>query len=203
METFSALLAICAGNSPVPGEFPAQRPVTRSFDVYFDLCLNKRLKKQWWGWWFETLSRPLWRHRNELGKKDRGNILPKLKLYSNRTKSSSSITVWWIIQSLWNSTQNMTKLENAWTIRRDSLHLSSILFSFSNTERQKQTTPYPKQLGLRWLMGTYIDLHYVCIYIYICICLKISEQIRLIFLTECKNVYILLYHDQRTQGFAP
>ena len=35
METFSALLAICAGNSPVPGEFPAQRPVTRSFDVFF------------------------------------------------------------------------------------------------------------------------------------------------------------------------
>ena len=64
METFSALLAICAGNSPVPGEFPTQRPVTRSFDVFFDLCLNKRLSKQWWGWWFETLSRPLWRHRN-------------------------------------------------------------------------------------------------------------------------------------------
>ena len=33
METFSALLAICAGNSPVPGEFPSQRPATRSFDV--------------------------------------------------------------------------------------------------------------------------------------------------------------------------
>ena len=42
MKTFSALLAICAGNSPVPGEFPAQRPVTRSFDVLFDLRLNKR-----------------------------------------------------------------------------------------------------------------------------------------------------------------
>ena len=40
MELFSALLAICAGNSPVTGEFPAQRPVTRSFDVFFDLCLN-------------------------------------------------------------------------------------------------------------------------------------------------------------------
>ena len=40
METFSALLAICAGNSPVPGEFPTQRPVTRSFDVFFDLRLN-------------------------------------------------------------------------------------------------------------------------------------------------------------------
>ena len=37
METFSGLLAICAGNSPVTGELPAQRPVTRSFDVFFDL----------------------------------------------------------------------------------------------------------------------------------------------------------------------
>ena len=64
METFSALLAICAGNSPVPGEFPAQRPVTRSFDVFFDLRLNKRLSEQSWGWWFETLSRTLWRHCN-------------------------------------------------------------------------------------------------------------------------------------------
>ena len=66
METFSALLAICAGNSPVPGEFLAQRPVTRNFDVFFDLRLNKRLGKQSWGWWFETPSRPLWRHRNVL-----------------------------------------------------------------------------------------------------------------------------------------
>ena len=64
METFSALLAICAGNSPVSGEFPTQRPVTRSFDVYFDLRPNKRLSKHSWGWWFETLSSPLWRHRN-------------------------------------------------------------------------------------------------------------------------------------------
>ena len=66
METISALLAICAGNSPVPGEFPAQRPVTRNFDVFFDLRLNKRLRKQSWGWWFVTLSRPLWRHFNVL-----------------------------------------------------------------------------------------------------------------------------------------
>ena len=64
METFSALLSICAGNSPVIGEFPAQRPVTRSLDVFFDLRLNKRLSKQTWGWWFETSSRPLWRHCN-------------------------------------------------------------------------------------------------------------------------------------------
>ena len=64
METFSALLAICAGNSPVTGEFTAQRPVTRSLDIFFDLRLNKRLSKQQWGWWFQTLSRPLWRHCN-------------------------------------------------------------------------------------------------------------------------------------------
>ena len=64
METFSALLALYAGNSPVPGEFPTQRPVTRSFDVYFDLRPNRRLSKQSWGWWFETASWPLWRHRN-------------------------------------------------------------------------------------------------------------------------------------------
>ena len=62
---FSTLLAICAGNSPVPGEFPTQRPVTRSFDVFFDLRLNKWLSKQSWGWWFETLSGPLWRQCND------------------------------------------------------------------------------------------------------------------------------------------
>ena len=45
METFSTLLALCAGNSTVTGEFPAQRPVTRSFDVSFDLHLNKWLSK--------------------------------------------------------------------------------------------------------------------------------------------------------------
>ena len=64
METFSVLLAICAGNSPVNGEFPAQRPVTRSFDIFFDLRLNKRLSKQWRGWWLETPTHPLWRHCN-------------------------------------------------------------------------------------------------------------------------------------------
>ena len=66
METFSALLAICAGNSLVTGEFPSQRPVTRSFDVFFNPRLNKRLRKQSWVWWCETPPHPLWRHRNEI-----------------------------------------------------------------------------------------------------------------------------------------
>ena len=65
MQTFSALLAICSGNLPVTGEFSAQRPVTWSFDVFFDQRMNKRLSKQSWGWWFQTPSLPLWRHCSE------------------------------------------------------------------------------------------------------------------------------------------
>ena len=64
METISSLLALCAWNSPVNGEFPSQRPATRSLGVFFDLRPNKRLSKQSWCWWFETLSCPLWRQRN-------------------------------------------------------------------------------------------------------------------------------------------
>ena len=64
METFTELLALCAGNSPVTREFPSQRPVTQSFDVFFDMRLNKQLSKQSWGWWFETPSSSLWHHCN-------------------------------------------------------------------------------------------------------------------------------------------
>ena len=52
--------------------FPTQSPVTRSFDVFFDLRLNKRLSKQPWGWWFETPSCSLWRQCNDIGS---GNVL--------------------------------------------------------------------------------------------------------------------------------
>ena len=67
MESFPVLLVICAGNSPVTGEFPSQRPVTRIFDIFFDLRLNKLLSKQSWGMWFETPLRPIWRHCNDSG----------------------------------------------------------------------------------------------------------------------------------------
>ena len=95
METFSALLAICAGNSPVPGEFPAQRPVTRSFDVSFDLHPNKRLSKQWWGWWFETPSCPLWRHPNVIsfGK-------PTLQVCETKPRALNSMIIKsWLFQA--------------------------------------------------------------------------------------------------------
>ena len=54
METFSALLALGAGNSPVTGELPSQRPVTQIFDVFFDALLNKRFSKQPTCWWIES-----------------------------------------------------------------------------------------------------------------------------------------------------
>ena len=57
METFSALLALCAGNSPVTGDLPSQMAVARGFGVFFDFRLNKR--------WFETPSCSLWRHCND------------------------------------------------------------------------------------------------------------------------------------------
>ena len=66
METFSLLLAFWAGISPVTPEFPSQRPVTQSFDVSFDLRLNKWLYKPsgrtpviW------EPSRSSWRHCND------------------------------------------------------------------------------------------------------------------------------------------
>ena len=80
MRTLYTLLALCAGNSSMTGDFPAQSPVTRSF-VFFDLRLNKRLNKQSWDWWFETPQRPLWRHCNDL-------------MRTNNLATSKMIIVW-------------------------------------------------------------------------------------------------------------
>ena len=48
--------------------FPRYWPRTKvsdSFDVFSDLHPNKWLSKQFWGWWFEMSSRPLWRRCND------------------------------------------------------------------------------------------------------------------------------------------
>ena len=63
-KTFPRYWPFVRGIHRPPLNSPQERPVTWSFDVFFDLRLNKRLSKQWWGWWFETPSRPLWRHCN-------------------------------------------------------------------------------------------------------------------------------------------
>ena len=75
------------GEFTVPGEFPTQRPVTRGFDVYFDLRPNKRLSKQSWGWWFEMPSRPLWRHLN-------GAITGRAHFAIARQSNLMSIKMW-------------------------------------------------------------------------------------------------------------
>ena len=77
MEIFSALLALCAGNSPVTGEFTAQRPVTRSFDVLFDLRLNKWLSKQTWDRWLEMPLHSLLHHCNVWGDHERDYMYRK------------------------------------------------------------------------------------------------------------------------------
>ena len=62
--------SVATGNSPVTGEFPSHRPVTRSFHVFFDLRLNKRLSKQSRRWCFETPLHSLWRHCNVVPNSD-------------------------------------------------------------------------------------------------------------------------------------
>ena len=62
MEIIFTLLGLCAGKSPVTGEVPSQRPVTRCFGVFFDLRLNQWLSKHSRRRWFKTPSRSFWRH---------------------------------------------------------------------------------------------------------------------------------------------
>ena len=76
MEIISALLALCEGNSPVTGEFPLHRPVTRSLRVFFDVRLNKRVRKQSKRWWFETRLCTLWRHCNGVPPQPPGPSVP-------------------------------------------------------------------------------------------------------------------------------
>ena len=77
METFSALLAICAGNSPVTGEFPTQRPVTWNFDVFFDLRHNKR-----------------WVNNGEAGDLSRHRAHYNVTVMSTTSKQQHLISIW-------------------------------------------------------------------------------------------------------------
>ena len=94
METFTALLAIFAGNSPVTGEFPTQRPVTRSFDVFFDLRLNKQLSKN-------REAGDLRRHRAHYG-------VTVMMLWWNITKTVSHLSTWKNISATWRTANART-----------------------------------------------------------------------------------------------
>ena len=115
METFSALLTIRVGNSPVTGEFPAQRPVTRSFDVFFHLRLNKGLSKQWWGWWFETPSRPFRRHSNDLPTPE--SQLYRVSTRGTRTQYFVILTVELYCNFIFTSTNMSTDLNGCVLVR--------------------------------------------------------------------------------------
>ena len=97
-----------------PRNWPfVQRPVTRSFDVFFDLRLNKRLSKQPWGWWFETLSWSLWRQCNGVikvadNKQDWYHHMryPKKLLDKRVVVSIFNFTIRWMINWLKNVDAN-------------------------------------------------------------------------------------------------
>ena len=65
MEAFSALLSLCAGNSPATVNSPHRGQWRGTLMFFFDLRRNKRFSKQPWGWWFKTPSWSLWRQCNE------------------------------------------------------------------------------------------------------------------------------------------
>ena len=129
METFSALLAICAGNSPVSGGFTAQRLFTRSFDVFFDLCLNKRLRKQWWGWLFETLSLPLWRHCNAPGSiSTNDDYCPRRHMVSLSELDKSILGMW--CNQLWDK-KKYRKISNMRLTKSPNLNDSRLVLKLS------------------------------------------------------------------------
>ena len=70
-------------------------PVTRSFDVFFDLRLNERLRKQSWGWWFETPSRPLWRHSNDFSRWWQWHIFATNNYYGDANIAAASLIFSW------------------------------------------------------------------------------------------------------------
>ena len=90
-NTFRVTGPLC-GEFYGPGEFPAQRPVTWSFDVFFDLRLNKRLSKQPWGWWFETPPWSLWRQVNVMW--PCSPRIFKSERYSNRFSSNKMLVIY-------------------------------------------------------------------------------------------------------------
>ena len=81
------------GEFTVSGEFPAQRPMTRSFDIFSYLRLNKRLSKQSWGWWFETLSCSLWRQCNVSSHTTQQCCKRRILYFANHNHNANALNV--------------------------------------------------------------------------------------------------------------
>ena len=119
MEVFSASMALRAGNSPVTGGDPSQRPVTRSFDVFTCFWIKRSLSKQPWGWWFETPSRSLWRHGN---------------WWICRVEySSGTLFQWWnIYLYMWTTCESILLKKHPIWKKNDHGTLRELALSFSN-----------------------------------------------------------------------
>ena len=154
METFSALLAICAGNSPASAEFPAQRPVTRSFDVFFDLCLNKRLRKQSRGWWFETLSIPLWRHCHGCS---------SIPLFTQKWKQGLPLRYYFHVQQV-SSQLPFGNIWHLWMLLGETNELCSIIKTHTTHHHSSR-----KQVPFQAPVYTFNTHH-------ICVCARASIQ---------------------------
>ena len=103
--TFSALLVFFAGHTPATSEFPSQRPVTRNFDIFFDLRPNKRLRKEPWRQWFGAPSCSLWRYCNKNWSTE---MNPKLSSYMVRAPNCQSL---WPIDVIWQHTPLWTLVQ--------------------------------------------------------------------------------------------
>ena len=134
------------------GEFPAQRPVTRSFDVFFNQCLYKRLSKQWWGWWSETTSRLSWRQCNVIG------------WYRSRVNWPHTMTVL-IMCSFIGRCVCFLSIYNVWMVRANDKRRSEITLSligwyhYHGTRDYRQTTDQECPSELLWQISIPSPIH--------------------------------------------
>ena len=136
---FRATRPLC-GEFTGPGEIPAQRPVTRTVHVFFDLRLNKRLIKQPWGWWFETPSWSLWRHCNEF-----------LFSYIVKNVYVHKYLKW----NIWNIVVYYNRIKNVITTLMTEMHIRRAanpqkVFYLRSLMHTHPPPPPPYTLSLQW-----------------------------------------------------
>ena len=139
-----------------PGEFPTQKPVTRSFDVYFDLRPNKWLSKQSWGWWFETLSCSLWRHRNDR------NAIHVANTWNNYVVSSTNVNEFQLL--CWVSTYHLwSHTSKLWMIINDDKCVCVCIYSLYDIDNEYAEKCFIcfRKRGMIVLWKLYI-LHWSC-----------------------------------------
>ena len=158
------------------GEFPTQSPVTRSFDVFFDLRLNKRLSKQPWGWWFETPSWSLWRHCDETPFLTCHIVITRCQKI-NTHAYHLLVSSWWLFwagfcfQSMKSHIRNKIMYGLAW-ITNFGYWWSDLPLIFTNdcVTRENQW-----QITSSWPKVCYHDKPYVALYIYLQWCQMASQ----------------------------